>query len=246
MPEPTRRTFLTATAAAAPLIGLRRPASGPQDDLSLPSSRIARKATQLITRDEEAYLRNHSVRSFLFGRAAAEQSGLRAGQDYDVEIVFLICVLHDTGLTADVVSDQRFEVAGADFAAKFLEDNGIRDRRVDTVWDGIALHTSRTITDSPVFQRRRPPEIGIAQRGIAIDLLGGPGDLPPGYADAVFAVYPRLGGARTLTDAVEAQALANPRKAPPLTFPGEILHQRHPELPYPTWDAILATGGWHD
>ncbi|MGV9377612.1 hypothetical protein ACWDRB_17440 [Nonomuraea sp. NPDC003707] len=95
---------------------------------------------------------------------------------------------------------QYVEVDGADFAARFLEQHGITDARVDTVWDGIALHTSHGLHDSPVFARRRPPEIAIALNGIGVDLTGGPDDLPAGYADRVHAAYPRHGGARALTD----------------------------------------------
>ena len=43
-----------------------------------------------------------------------------------------------------------------------------------------------------------------------------------------------------------AQCLADPRKAPPMTLPGEILHQRHPSHPYLTWDTILNGSGWGD
>ncbi|RVX41250.1 hypothetical protein EDD27_3746 [Nonomuraea polychroma] len=116
------------------------------------------------------------------------------------------------GLTERADTGQRCEIDGADFAARFLEKHGITDGRVDTVWDGIALHTSYGFHPSPVFARRRPPEIAIAQDGIGIDLTGGPDQLPAGYADRVHAVYPRHGGARALTDAVIAQGLADPRE----------------------------------
>lgn len=53
---------------------------------------------------------------------------------------------------------------------------------------------------------------------------------------------PRDGGAR----AVIEQVRVNPRKAPPMTFPGEILHQRYPSLPYLTWDTILDSARWGD
>jgi hypothetical protein len=97
-----------------------------------------------------------------------------------------------------------------------------------------------------VFARRRPPEIAIAQEGIGIDLTGSPDQLPAGYAERVHAAYPRHGGARILTDAIIAQGLADPRKAPPMTLPGEILHQRHPEAPYMTWEGFLDASGWDD
>jgi hypothetical protein len=238
---------LAGTAAVlAGVPAAAQPGTPAQADLSFPSTRLAREALRLVNRTQEPYLRNHSLRSFLFARAAAEQAGRQPGQDYDVELIFLSCVLHDMGLTAVADSNQRFEVAGADFAAEFLEQRGVTDGRVDIVWDTIALHTSFTYHTSPVFQRRRAPEIGIAMDGIGIDVLGGPGALPPGYADRVLAVYPRLGGSRALTDAAVRHAMSDPRKAPPLSLPGEILHQRHPSLPYQTWDMMLDAAGWGD
>jgi hypothetical protein len=235
-----------ALAATAAGTAAAQPTPGTPADLSFPDTTLAREAHHLVTEAQDPYLRNHSLRSFLFARAAAAQAGRRPGEDYDAELMFLICVLHDMGLTDRANTDQRFEVDGADFAARFLEDRGLTDRRVDTVWDGIALHTSRGVHESPVFSRRRPPEIGIAQDGIGIDLLGNPDQFPAGYADLVHAAYPRLGGARALTDGIVAQGLANPRKALPMTLPGEILHQRRPTQPYTTWDMILDTGGWGD
>jgi hypothetical protein len=212
-------------------------------DLSFPTTRLARRAHELVTETQQPFLRNHSLRSFLFACAAAEP-----GEDYDSELVFLICALHDMGLTDGGNTDQRFEVAGADLAARFLEDHGVTDNRVDIVWDAIALHTTMHLYESPVFRRRRPVEMGIAQTGIGIDLTGPerPDQLPPGLAERVHARYPRLGGSRALTDAMVTQSLANPHKAPPTTLPGEILHQRHPTLPYLTWDMILDANTWAD
>ncbi|SEF83352.1 HD domain-containing protein [Nonomuraea solani] len=242
-----RRTLLGAgLAGAAGLTAASAPAAASApDDLSFPATRVAKAARKLVA-DEKPYLRNHSLRSFLFARAVAAQVGRLPGRDYDAEVMFLICVLHDMGLTEHADTGQRFELDGADFAARFLERHGITDDRVDTVWDGIALHTSFGFNQSPVFARRRPPEIAIAQIGIGVDLTGGPGDLPDGYGERVHAAYPRHGGARALTDALVAQGLADPRKAPPMTLPGEILHQRHPEAPYITWEGFLAASGWDD
>ncbi|MFG1689392.1 hypothetical protein ACGFNP_55240 [Nonomuraea sp. NPDC049269] len=247
-----RRTLLGAGLAGLAGLTVGMPGASAADagdqnaDLSFPATRIAQAAHRLMTDAQEPYLRNHSLRSFLFGRAAAAQSGLRPGHDYNAEVMFLICVLHDMGLTERADTGQRFEIDGADFAARFLEEQGITDRRIDTVWDGIALHTSSGFHQSPVFARRRPPEITVAQNGIGLDLTGGPEELPAGYADRVHAVYPRHGGARVLTDAIIAQGLADPRKAPPMTLPGEILHQRHPEAPYITWQGFLDASGWDD
>ncbi|WP_433333341.1 HD domain-containing protein [Spirillospora sp. CA-294931] len=227
-----RRAVLGAGAAFA-LPGGTAHAS----DLSFPATRLTRAALKLLDRTQSPALRNHSLRSFLFARAATPH------RDYDTEVVFLICALHDMGLTKEGSTDhQRFEIDGADFAARFLESRGVTDGRVDTIWDAIALHTSAGFHDSPVFARRRAPEIRIAQRGIGIDLTG-PAPLPPGYGDRVNAAHPRLGGLRTLTKAMVDQGLKDPRKAPAMTLPGEIIHQLHPELPYDYW---TLDNDWND
>ncbi|MBF6469777.1 hypothetical protein IU427_32135 [Nocardia beijingensis] len=88
--------------------------------------------------------------------------------------------------------------------------------------------------------------VGRGADRIAVDVGGAPTDLPPGFADLVHTAYPRLGGSRALGAAIEAQAAANPRKAPPASLAGAILQQRHPEYPTLTWDAIVAMSGRGD
>lgn len=245
-----RRVVLGGAVAGAAGVMIGAPAASASQtdaDLSFPTTRLARRAHTLVSETQEPSLRYHSLRSFLFARAAAGRQGKRPNEDYDLELVYLICVLHDMGLTAEGnTDDQQFEATGADIAARFLEENGITDRRVDTVWDAIALHTTQ-LRRSPVFLRRRPAEIAIALNGVGID--AGTGDLdqlPPGFADRVHARYPRLGGIRALSETIEEQALANPRKAPPRTLAGELVHQRHPSLPYVTWDMAIDANPWGD
>lgn len=218
------------------------------NDLSFPTTPLAERAHALVTTTQEPFLRNHSLRSFLFARIAAHARGLRPDEDYDGELVFLISVLHDLGLSDEGNNDLPFEVAGADAAARFLEEQGVTDHRLDTVWEAIALHTSPHWQESPVFQRRRPAEIGIAQAGIAIDLgfRGLADQLPPALADQVHAEYPRLGGSRALTAAIVDQALANPRKVRPASLLYEIIRERHPALPQVTWDMVLDASVWAD
>lgn len=241
----SRRAAIGAGLAGTALVLSSKSAAAQPDSLPLPATTLADKATRLMNANLAPHLCNHSVRGFLFGRAIAEQQGLRPGADYDEETMYLICVLHDIGLAEVANGDSRFEFDGADYAARFLEDNGVTDARVDTIWDAIAAHTSG-FTDSPVYRRRRPPEMWIAVDGIGLDVGGSPDDLPPGFADRVHAAYPRLGGTRALTASIEAQALADPRKAPLGSLPAEILRQRHPELPFPTWDSIVSSSGWGD
>lgn len=215
-------------------------------NLTFPTSALARAAETVIEAELDTALRNHSLRSFLFGRALAEARGIRAEVDYDEETMYLICALHDIGLAEVANGDQRFEVDGADYAAEFLEAQGVTDDRVDIVWDAIAAHSSG-LSSSPVYRRRRPAAIWIAVDGIGLDIGGGAESrsLPAGFADAVHTAHPRHGGIRALTRAVVTQAVAKPQKAQPGSLPGEIVRLRHPEL-VPTWDDIIAMSGWHD
>src|SRR3954451_15151497 len=85
-----------------------------------PDSDICSAAMQLAFDVSPEFLANHCVRSYLFARELAATNGLRSGVDYDDELVFLGCILHDLGVTDYGGRDQRFEVDGADAAVRFL------------------------------------------------------------------------------------------------------------------------------
>ena len=80
---------------------------------NLPDSDICSAAMKLAIDVSPAFIANHCVRSYLFGRELAAADGQRAGVDYDDELVFLSRLLHDLGVTAHGGGDQRFEVDGA-------------------------------------------------------------------------------------------------------------------------------------
>src|SRR5258708_4339440 len=109
-------------------------ASQPANRMDLPDSVIACTARQFAFDHSPAFVANHSVRSYLFARELAAAKGLRRGVDYDDELVFLSCILHDLGVTEYANGDQRFEVDGADAAARFLRDHGVQEARVTTAW----------------------------------------------------------------------------------------------------------------
>src|SRR6202008_859021 len=134
--------------------------------IDLPDSEIARAATEFVLGVSPALVAHHSVRSYLFGRELAAAKGMRRDVDYDDELVFLSCILHDLGVTEYGNGDQRFEVDGADAAARFLRDHGVQEARVNTVWQAIALHTSAGLA------HRFGAKQAVAQMGIAADIIG--------------------------------------------------------------------------
>ncbi|WP_158887265.1 HD domain-containing protein [Amycolatopsis anabasis] len=211
----------------------------PENGLVVPDTELSHAAWEFVRRIETPVLANHSIRAYFFGRAQGERAGLRPGVDYDDELLFLGAVLHDVGLTEEGNGSERFEVDGADLAVRFLLERGIDQERADVVWDAIALHTI------PGIPNRKRPEIALMQSGTYLDVAGlGTGALPPGYAEAVHAAYPRLGIEAALSQAVVDQALAKPSKAAPGTFAAELAGQRVPEAKAPGWDEMLERSEW--
>ena len=160
---------------------------------------------------------NHCIRSYLFGRELAAAKGLRSGVDYDDELVFLACILHDLGVTDYGTGDERFEVEGADAAARFLRARGVTDDRVVTVWQSIALHTSVGLAE------RFGNVQNVAFQGISLDVNGlEKGVLSTGFADRVHAAWPRHNLGYAIAQAIASGTTANPTKAPPFSFPAHV------------------------
>jgi hypothetical protein len=195
--------------------------------LSLPDTDIARKAFAFAKRATPEFVLNHGVRSYVFARAHAAGRGLRPGTDYDDELLFVSCILHNIGLSEQGNGQQRFEVDGADTAAAFLRAHGVEERRVEIAWDAIALHTS------PGIANRKAAEVALTRAGFLIDILGADREkLPVGLAEQLHAVLPRADLAYAFSDAVRVQAMAKPQKANPLTFAGVLLRHHLPHGAY--------------
>ncbi|MCV7059994.1 HD domain-containing protein [Mycolicibacterium vaccae] len=184
---------------------------------NLPDSDICTAAMQLVMDESPAFLANHCVRSFLYGRELAAAQGLRAGVHYDEELVFLSCLLHDLGITDFGRGDQRFEVDGADAAATFLREHGVSEERTTPVWQAIALHTSLGIAD------RFGPVPAVSFHGITLDIDGAAkAALPQGFVDRVHARWPRHDLGYAIAERIGRDIQANPMKAPPFSFPAHI------------------------
>lgn len=96
-------------------------------------------------------------------------------------------MFHDVGLTDHYRnSTVRFEVDGANAARDFLMDAGADKADADTVWLGIALHTTPGV---PEFLA---PEVALLQAGVEVDVVGvGREQLAPEVLAAVTAAHPR-------------------------------------------------------
>ena len=140
---------------------------------------------------------NHCIRTFLFGFCMASKIPHLKGRDVEVHAVSAI--LHDLGWdsTGELISkDKRFEVDGANAARDFLSrlkeggDKAWDDRRMQLVWDAIALHTTFSIV------QYKEPEVVSCWLGILADFMG-PDNSPEGSLtwaeyDGIVKEYPRL------------------------------------------------------
>jgi hypothetical protein len=213
--------------------------SGDPVEWNLPDSEICSTALRLTADVSPPFLTNHCVRSYLFGRELAAAKGLRSDIDYDDELFFLACILHDLGITDYALGDQRFEVDGADAAARFLRERSVPEDRVTTVWQSIALHTSVGLAE------RFGPVQSVCFVGISLDIDGRAKDLlSPGFADRVHTAWPRHDLGYAISSAIAEGTRANPMKAPPFSFPAH-LNEVFNGTSFTFLD-LVAASGWGD
>lgn len=166
--------------------------------ITVPSSSTITGAIEYARSHLDEWAFNHIMRSFLFGFCIA--SKLDDLKHRDVEVHAVSAILHDLGWdsTGRLVSkDKRFEVDGANAARDFLHRQigqvGGQEwdaRRVQLVWDAIALHTTFSIV------QYKEPEVVACWLGIIADFTG-PDQSPNGSLswaeyETIVAAYPRL------------------------------------------------------
>lgn len=148
----------------------------------VPDSKISREATDLAREAYPPFLFNHCVRTFWFADRIAE-SGLRL----DREIVYVAAMLHDLGVLETYDQGRRFDVDGAHAAREFLKGHAYPTKKIEVVWDAIALHLEAGIADA------KGPEVRLINLGSAADALGrGVTDLDPKFVRELIEDFPRL------------------------------------------------------
>jgi hypothetical protein len=151
--------------------------------VTIPDSRLAREATELVRDTESPLLFNHSARVYYFGSLAGKRRGLK----FDAELLYMGAMFHDMGLTPRYSSQtDRFEVDGANSARAFLRQHNISQQDIDIVWTAIALHTT------PGIPQYMHPVVALVTAGVEMDVLGiGYADFAEPDREAVVHAYPR-------------------------------------------------------
>ncbi|MFC8381222.1 HD domain-containing protein [Nocardia sp. NPDC057272] len=177
----------------------------------IPGTEIAQAAVGLVATVTEPAIANHSIRSYLFGRLAAQRLGADPGRDFDPDLLFLATVLHDVGLSDYADRRYRFEVDGADAAAEFMSARGYAAPDVDAVWEAIALHTS------PQIATRKSTLCQLTSTGVGCDFDWAPELITDEEGAAINAAFPRHNMVTSLVDIIVEQARDRPEKQPPFS-----------------------------
>ena len=151
--------------------------------VTVPDSKLAREATELVHDTESPLLFNHSTRVYYFASLAGKRRELK----FDSELLYVAAMFHDMGLTPRYSSkSDRFEVDGANTARAFLRQHNIPQLEIDTVWTAIALHTT------PGIPQYMHPVVALLTNGVEMDVLGiAYSDFSDADRQAIVAAYPR-------------------------------------------------------
>jgi HD domain len=173
--------------------------------IAIPDSALAREATEFVRDASTQLLFDHSRRVFLWASLRAEQLSLR----YDAELLYIGAMFHDVGLLEGHRSEhERYEIDGANAARAFLERHGLPEEQVMTVWESIALHTTRQV---PNYKQ---PEVRLVALGMQYDMFGSSFDaLNAEQRAAVLAAHPRTNFKTGMIEALAAGIRDKPETA---------------------------------
>lgn len=174
-----------------------------------PDSKVAREAEEHCRELSSESLFNHCLRTY----AWASLLGRRDRLDWDDELLYAACLLHDLGLTP--AHDGRepgvhcFAVEGARAADAFLAEAGWDPARRGCVAEAIVLH------NNPRVPASRGREAHLLTRGAAYDVIGRSFRAIPGnLREAELRRHPRLGFSAEMERNMRDQARRRPRSRP--------------------------------
>jgi hypothetical protein len=175
--------------AEPPVIGAKTRVLGGVTVMDTP---LITRAVEYARIHSEPYLFNHAVRSWLFATLLGQLQDL----PHDAEAVAIGTLLHDLGLTASFTGPKRFEIEGADAARGFAREEGLDDRRVQLIWDSVALNST------PSIGLHKEPEVALCTAGIGVEFGFQYDRIPPNEMKSILAAFPRLEMKQRFKDSV--------------------------------------------
>jgi HD domain len=203
--------------------------------VTVPDTKLAREATELVRDNTTDLIYNHSRRVFWFGSLQGRNRDL----SFDPELVYIGAMFHDLGLNEQFRhSGRRFEVESANEARRFLQGHGVPEDSIRRVWTAIALHTTPGV---PEFME---PEVALVTAGVEYDVLGiGYHDVSDADRAAITALHPRPHFKRSI---LQAFTDGNAPK-PETTFGNvnaDVLERFVPGFERANFVDIIENSGW--
>lgn len=205
--------------------------------VSIPDSRLASEATELVRDCETELLYDHSLRVYFFGALRGRQRGY----EFDSELLYVGAMFHDVGLTEKYSSPRdRFEVDGANAARDFLRRHEISEAAIDLVWDAIALHTT------PDIPWHKKPEVALVTAGVEMDVLGlGFDEVSPEIRERVVEAYPRVDFKQGIIRAFADGIIRKPETAFG-NVKADVLERHLPGYVRPNFCRMIEAAGFKD
>ena len=160
--------------------------------ITVPDTPLIAQAMDYARTCSEPYLFNHAARSWLFAVRLAQLQDL----PHDPEVLAIGTLLHDLGLTNSFTGPKRFEIEGADAARAFAREQGLDDRRVQLIWDSVALNST------PSIGLYKEAEVALCTAGIGVEFGFQYDRIPPNEMQSILTAFPRLDMKRSFTDSV--------------------------------------------
>lgn len=177
--------------------------------LRIPDTPMARRAEQMLRETSPEYLINHSHRTYLWGAVLGQHDKVQ----YDEELLYVACLLHDMGLTrqfngvdADLsLPSYCFAVDGARAAESVAQEAHWPESRRDSLAEAISLHLN------PIVGLEHGAEAHLLNIGAALEVSGmRKWNVDPATVDTVLMHYPRQNFKHEIDILMREQIAARP------------------------------------
>ena len=207
---------------ARPLAAGTRHDLGRLADIRVPDSAAAAEAECLARAESSPMLYGHALRSYFYAALLAARDRI----DYDQELLYVGCVLHDIGLTPRFADPLRpFELVSADTCAELVERHGWALPRRYRLHRAVVLHMAPTLPPA------EDTEVLLLEAGVACDVTGARSQEVNARAiEELLARYPRAGFKREFTQLLRSEAARKPLTHAALLLQG--LEERIAEAPF--------------
>lgn len=197
----------------------------------VPNDPVSKAAFDRARSELDPVILRHSLRVFIYALSVSEKENHPWHQADRLPLLFTAAMFHDMGTASSCDGPQRFEVEGADAAVEFLKSHGVEEDLAHEVWVAIAVHTcagigerisslARVTRFGPLVDFKRPDVRSLFEEN---------------FIEKVEEAFPRGEPERVLSDAVVEQALRQPSKAPPATWPGVLTRFKREN---PEWEGV--------